>query len=76
MTYKIGLKGQVVIPKELRDELGIRPGDELVFWLEGDHLAARLTRSVRSLKGRFRGSALTEVLEAERQKDREREGRT
>ena len=41
MTHRVGPKGQVVIPKELRDELGIEPGDEVSFWLHGDHVAVR-----------------------------------
>jgi AbrB family looped-hinge helix DNA binding protein len=31
MTYKVGPKGQVVVPKELRERYGLRPGDEVVF---------------------------------------------
>jgi AbrB family looped-hinge helix DNA binding protein len=29
MTYKVGQKGQVVLPKHVRDRLGIRAGDEV-----------------------------------------------
>jgi AbrB family looped-hinge helix DNA binding protein len=32
---KVSSKGWVVIPKEIRDEMGIKPGDTLAFSLEG-----------------------------------------
>lgn len=73
MTHRVGTKGQVVIPKELRDELGIEPGDEVTFWRHEDHLALRPTHGRRPLRGRFSGSSLTDVLEQERRADRARE---
>ena len=30
-TVKVGEKGQIVIPKEIRDLFGIRPGDNLLL---------------------------------------------
>lgn len=68
-----GRKGQVVIPKELRDELGIAPGDEVSFWRHGDHVAVRPASHRRPLRGRFGGSSLVDVLAAERDADRRRE---
>jgi AbrB family looped-hinge helix DNA binding protein len=65
----------VVIPKDLRDELGIVPGDEVSFWRDGDHVAVRPARSRPALKGRFAGSDLVTALEAARRDDREREDR-
>ncbi|HEX4979621.1 MAG TPA: AbrB/MazE/SpoVT family DNA-binding domain-containing protein [Acidimicrobiales bacterium] len=73
MTHRVGPKGQVVIPKELRDELGIEPGDEVSFWRHDDHVALRRSARDRALRGRFRGSALTAELERERAADRRRE---
>ena len=75
MTHKVGPKGQVVIPKDLRDALGIEPGDEVTFWRDGDHVAVRSVRSVRPLRGRFAGSALADELDRERADDRFREDR-
>ncbi|MDQ4134480.1 MAG: AbrB/MazE/SpoVT family DNA-binding domain-containing protein [Actinomycetota bacterium] len=75
MTHRVGPKGQVVIPKPLRDELGIQPGDEVSFWCHDDHVALRPTRSRPPLRGRFAGSPLTEVLERERRADRRRDQR-
>ncbi len=76
MTHRVGPKGQVVIPKELRDELGIEPGDEVSFWRHGDHVAVRPAVRPESLRGRFKGSELTAELEAERRADRERDRST
>lgn len=73
MTHRVGPKGQVVIPKELRDELGIEPGDEVSFWRHDDHVAVRPASHRRPLRGRFEGSSLVDVLTAERDADRRRE---
>ena len=73
MTHRVGPKGQVVIPKDLRDQLQIEPGDEVSFWREGDHVAVQRVQAVSPLRGRFAGSALTAELEEERRADRRRE---
>ena len=75
MTHRVGPKGQVVIPKELRDELGIEPGDEVDFWLHRDHVAVRPAQRRPPLRGRFAGSDLVGELEATRRDDRRREDR-
>ena len=73
MTHRVGTKGQVVIPKQLRDELGIEPGDEVTFWRHGDHVAVRPASRRRPLRGRFEGTPLVDVLAVEREADRRRE---
>ena len=40
-TTRISSKGQVVIPKRLREALGLRPGDPLLVALQGDKLIIR-----------------------------------
>lgn len=75
MTTRVGPKGQVVIPKQLRVQLGIEPGDEVEFWRDGDHVAVCPVGARQALRGRFSGEALTEDLERERVADRAREGR-
>jgi AbrB family looped-hinge helix DNA binding protein len=39
-------KGQVTIPIAIREKLGLRPGDEIDFVVEGD--GVRIVRSVHS----------------------------
>ena len=75
MTHRVGPKGQVVIPKELRDQLGIEPGDAVSFWRDGDHVAMRPAGRGRPLRGRFRGSGLVDELDRARALDRDREDR-
>lgn len=74
MTHKVGPKGQVVIPKEMRDELGIRPGDRVSFWCDGDSVSVRRSDDVRSLFGCLPGEpSLIDDLMAARRFDRELE---
>jgi AbrB family looped-hinge helix DNA binding protein len=73
MTHRVGPKGQVVIPKHLRDELGIEPGDEVTFWRDDDHVALRPAHPRPPLRGRFQSAGLSNILAAERRADRRRE---
>jgi AbrB family looped-hinge helix DNA binding protein len=75
MTSRVGPKGQVVIPHQLRRELGIEPGVEVEFWLDGDHVAVRPVAARRPLRGRFAGDSLTEQLLRDRVADQEHEDR-
>lgn len=75
MTHIVGPKGQVVVPKKLREELGIEPGDEVTFLRDEDHVVVRPVGNTHSLRGRFSGSSLTDDLIADRSADREREDR-
>ncbi len=40
-TSKLSTKGQVVIPKSLREKLGLKPGDPLAIAVAGDRLIMR-----------------------------------
>jgi AbrB family looped-hinge helix DNA binding protein len=77
MTYKVGPKGQVVLPKELRDRYGIRPGDEVVFEGGDGEIRVRRARSGSALLGMLADvpGVGTEALERERRLDRELEER-
>ena len=41
MTHRVGTKGQVVIPKAIREEIGIKPGDQVVFEPDGTDVRVR-----------------------------------
>lgn len=85
MTHKVGIKGQVVIPKAIRDQIGIRPGDEVVFAPDGKDVRVRRVaddpderrRRIEALRGAWADvpGLSTKDLEAERRKERELEER-
>ena len=66
MTHRVGPKGQVVIPKAMRDRLGIRPGDEVEFELDDDAVRIEPARRLRSLGGTFTKDDLTAMLAEDR----------
>lgn len=62
MTHRIGAKGQVVIPKGLRDRLGLRPGSRVVFEEDGEAIRLIPVGDVRDLGGLYKGSGMAERL--------------
>jgi AbrB family looped-hinge helix DNA binding protein len=72
MTYRVGAKGQVVIPKSMRDRLGIRPGDEVDFYLDGNTVRVEPVREQPSLRGSLAGRGLLSELEAGHRAERDR----
>lgn len=67
MTTRIGTKGQIVIPKSIRDRVGLHPGDEVDFDLRDDEIIVRVTRSdSAALGGRFGGSGMASRLLTDR----------
>lgn len=72
MTYRVGPKGQVVIPKALRDRLGILTGDEVEFAIDGDAVRLEPIRDRPSLRSSLAGLGLTAELEAEHRAELER----
>ncbi len=66
MTHRVGPKGQVVIPKSMRDRLGLAPGTAVAFELDGDTVRVAPVRDLPSLGGSIRGHDLTALLEQDR----------
>lgn len=61
----MGPKGQVVLPKGLRDKLGIRPGDDVVVEEVGDEARVRRVEKERRLRGLLKDGDFLGELEAE-----------
>jgi AbrB family looped-hinge helix DNA binding protein len=57
---QVSTKGQVTIPQEIRNRLGLLPHTEVEFELVGDH--ARIRRARRKSGATARGRMAVEVL--------------
>jgi AbrB family looped-hinge helix DNA binding protein len=64
MAHRIGAKGQVVIPKDLRDRVGLHPGTAVDFAIEGERivLLPLPPQSQSRLGGRFAKSGMATRL--------------
>ena len=68
-TVILDKAGRVVIPKALRDELRLEPGDSLTLESDGDHVVLRPVRSASALHKKrgiwvFRGNRTLTAVEA------------
>ena len=75
---KLSSKGQLVIPKEIRDAMGLGPGTILRINRKGKTivLEAVAKSMIDRLRGKFSGEALLEDLEQEHRREIRRERRT
>jgi len=76
---KLSSKGQITIPKEVRDSLGLEPGERVLVEVTGQFAVIRpLRKPSESMKGigketkrRLGNIGATELLEKMRREDRE-----
>lgn len=68
---RITSRGQVTIPRDIRERLGLLPGAEIEFEVEGDEVrlrksagATRGERLVEHMRGRLRGDMRTDEVMA------------
>lgn len=54
-VVKLSPKFQIVIPKELREELKLRPGQQLHIFAVGDGLRVVPPRPIKELRGMAKG---------------------
>ena len=71
---KTSSKGQIVIPKQIREKLGIGPGKKVLFRLVGNHaeIVPLSDEPVKAMRGMLKsGMSLADELLKERKKDSE-----
>jgi len=65
-------KGQVTIPKHIRDRLGVREGEKVLFVLRGDEVVLKVIHgNILDLKGSIKPRAHPEDFEAIRESVRQ-----
>jgi AbrB family looped-hinge helix DNA binding protein len=69
MTGRIGTKGQVVIPKVLRDRAHLHPGDEVDFELRDEEIVLVARRGPARLGGRFGNTGMAARLLEDRARE-------
>lgn len=75
MTVRVGPKGQVVLPKRVRDVLGIRPGDEVVVEEVAGEARIRRVDGAARMRGMLGAARSLQRLEEEHLRELERDAR-
>jgi AbrB family looped-hinge helix DNA binding protein len=55
LKVKVSPKYQVVIPKQIREELQLRPGQELIVYIMDGSIRFTKLRSIKDLRGIAKG---------------------
>jgi len=74
---RLSSRGQVALPKAVRDQLGLTEGDRLTVRVEADEIILRksVEGSWRAWQGRFKGSGLLKELARERRRELARDNK-
>lgn len=62
MTRRVGAKGQVVIPKGLRERQGLSPGAPVAFEERADGVLVRVEAALKPLRGRYHQTRMAAKL--------------
>jgi AbrB family looped-hinge helix DNA binding protein len=64
-TATVTSKGQITLPKEIRDGLGVQAGDRVLFWrdVDGRVIVEAETVDVRTLRGMLGGGSMRLSIE-------------
>ncbi len=69
MTQRVGAKGQVVIPKNLREQAGLGPGSDVDFEAVEDGIVVRRVPRPSPLRGRYAKSGMAGRLLEDRRRE-------
>ena len=58
----VGKKGQVTIPKEIRERFGLKEGEKVVFEVRGDEIVIKPEKACSEKKGRDYVKELTSIV--------------
>ena len=66
MLSTVTTKGQVTIPKAIRDIMNIQPNDRVSFFREGDRIVLQPVRTLKSFRGAVKAAELAGTFSEER----------
>jgi AbrB family looped-hinge helix DNA binding protein len=74
-TLTVSSKGQISIPKALREKLNLRKGSRLSIRVDRERIILSKAADWRSMRGMAAGAGLLEAHRADKEQERQRERR-